>query len=180
MSNVGQMAESIDWSRAVEENRRWLTAVLRARLGDVNAVDDVLQEVGLAVLNQPKRPTDPQKVAPWLYRIALRKSVDYRRSQGRQRRLQDGLRQRLPRDQQPAASEWLMQLEDQNQIRNALDRIGQADRQLLVLKYGEHWSYQQIAAHLGCTVKTIEYRLLRAKEALRDQMEGMMRSEVKR
>jgi len=88
MSNLGPVAESIDWTRAVEENRRWLTAVLRARLGDINAVDDVLQEVGLAVLNQPRRPTDPQKVAPWLYRIALRKSVDYRRSQGRQRRLQ--------------------------------------------------------------------------------------------
>jgi len=71
-----------------------------------------------------------------------------------------------------------MQLEDQNQIRSALDRIGQSDRQLLVLKYGEQWSYQQMAAHLGCTVKTIEYRLLRAKEALRDQMGGMMRSEV--
>jgi RNA polymerase sigma-70 factor (ECF subfamily) len=37
----------------------------------------------------------------------------------------------------------------------------------LLLKYKEGWGYQELAEHLGITVKTVEYRLLKARRALR-------------
>ncbi len=36
-----------------------------------------------------------------------------------------------------------------------------------MLKYTEGWGYRELAEHLGTTVKTIEYRLLRARQELR-------------
>jgi RNA polymerase sigma-70 factor (ECF subfamily) len=42
----------------------------------------------------------------------------------------------------------------------------------LLLKYTEGWSYEQLAQHLGVSIKTIEYRLLRARNALRTELMG--------
>jgi DNA-directed RNA polymerase specialized sigma24 family protein len=39
-----------------------------------------------------------------------------------------------------------------------------------VLKYGQRWSYRQIAAHLGITEKAVDCRLLRARERLRHEL----------
>lgn len=88
----GPIKASIDWVQALEINRRWLATVVHARLADHQAAEDVLQEVALATLRQTSKPTDPTKVAPWLYRIALRKVINHHRSTGRRRKLSDGFR----------------------------------------------------------------------------------------
>jgi RNA polymerase sigma-70 factor (ECF subfamily) len=36
-----------------------------------------------------------------------------------------------------------------------------------MLKYTEGWGYRELADHLGVSIKTIEYRLLRARQSLR-------------
>jgi len=36
-----------------------------------------------------------------------------------------------------------------------------------MLKYTEGWGYQELSEHLGITVKTVEYRLVKARRALR-------------
>ena len=41
------------------------------------------------------------------------------------------------------------------------------DRQVLMLKYSEGWSYREMAKHLGVREDTIEYRLLKARKNLR-------------
>jgi RNA polymerase sigma-70 factor (ECF subfamily) len=44
------------------------------------------------------------------------------------------------------------------------------DREILMLKYTENWNYQQLAEHLGVTLHTVEYRLLRARKRLRQEL----------
>lgn len=155
-------------------HRRWLETVIRARLGDSHAAEDVLQDLSMAVLRQSNRPTDQEKVAPWLYRIALRKVINHRRYLGRQRRLVEGFARH--REHQECGNEdfsgghWLMATEQRKDVQTALARINAADRQILMLKYSEGWSYKQLSEHLGISIKTVEYRLLRARDALRDEL----------
>ena len=78
---------SIDWNAALAEHRVWMRTVACSRLGERHAADDVLQEVAMLVLQHDSPPTEPQKVAPWLYRITLRQTINWRRRSGRQRRL---------------------------------------------------------------------------------------------
>jgi RNA polymerase sigma-70 factor (ECF subfamily) len=39
-----------------------------------------------------------------------------------------------------------------------------------VLKYTEHWSYRQLAEHLGATESAVEARLHRARARLREEL----------
>jgi RNA polymerase sigma-70 factor (ECF subfamily) len=157
----------------LESNRSWLETVIRSRLVDWHATDDLLQELAISVMRQTNRPSEPEKVAPWLYRIALRKIINHRRFQGRQRGLLDRYATRVQgsqREQNTIAEHWLLRKEDQSHLRQSLERIPRSDREILLLKYSENWSYRELADRLGVTVKTIEYRLLRARDALREQL----------
>lgn len=161
---------SIDWAHALETNRRWLATVVHARLADRQAAEDVLQEVALAAIRQSSKPTDPAKVAPWLYRIALRKVINHHRSTGRRRKLIDGAiatGHAVDQAQELGPGEWLMQVESRQKVAEMMNRLEPQDRQILMLKYTEGWGYQELAEHLGITIKTVEYRLLKARRALR-------------
>jgi len=69
--------------------RPLLRTVIYARVGERQAVDEVLQEVSLAAIRQQTPLEDRSKVAPWLYRTAVTQSLLYRRKAGRQRKLSD-------------------------------------------------------------------------------------------
>jgi RNA polymerase sigma-70 factor (ECF subfamily) len=165
--------EPLDWGDLLAQHRSWLGTVIRSRLSDASAVDDVLQEVAVAVLRQPHRPDRPEKVAPWLYRIAVRKVINYRRHLGRRRKLLDGFTAEYGEAaglEKSTPGEWLFRQESDQQLGRAMRRLPEGDRQILMLKYTEGWGYRELAEHLGTTVKTVEYRLLRARQALRDEL----------
>jgi RNA polymerase sigma factor (sigma-70 family) len=169
----GQAMDSIDWAKALEANRRWLSTVVHARLSDHQAAEDVLQEVALATFRQASKPTDPAKVAPWLYRVALRKVINHHRSTGRRRKLVEGAiaaGRATEKSEALAPGEWLMRLEKQQSVAEALKELEPQDRQILMLKYTEGWGYQELSEHLGITIKTVEYRLLKARKSLRALM----------
>ena len=76
-------ALGVDWAAVLTEHGRWLRTVVRARLGEDQAVEEVLQDVSLAAVAGRRPPADPAKVAPWLYRLAVRHALLYRRRRGR-------------------------------------------------------------------------------------------------
>ena len=69
-----------------EQHRRWLTTVIQSRVRDRILVDDILQEVSVAVLQAKDRLQDIDQLGPWLYRVAIRQILQLRRSRGRQER----------------------------------------------------------------------------------------------
>jgi RNA polymerase sigma factor (sigma-70 family) len=160
----------LDWARLLEEHSRWLATVVRSRLANPNAVEDVLQEVALAVLKQPNRPTEREKVPAFLYRIAVRKVVNHHRVHGRQKRLLENYTRQRPSDAEldtRSPGSWLFNEEQSQAFQKAFQNINSKDREMLMLKYTEGWGYRELADHLGVSIKTIEYRLLRARQSLR-------------
>ena len=91
----GHAQPEIDWQAALAQHGGWLRTVVRARLGEPQAVDEVMQEVSLAAVESRSPLADPSKVAPWLYRLAVIQSLLYRRNQGRRRKLTDRYARRL-------------------------------------------------------------------------------------
>lgn len=164
----GREAAGRDWSGRLAEHVRWLRTVIAARSGDAGAVDEIFQEIALATVRQNPDVPDAS-VAPWLYRLAVRQSLLYRRRLGRQRKL----RQRLTMD--PAAGIddsvdpliWLLADERQQLIRQAVARLHAKDAELLLLKYTEDWTYHDLAEHLGISHSAVETRLHRARQRLR-------------
>jgi len=175
-------AGKIDWPAVLVEHDRWLRTVIGARLGEPQAVEEVMQEVSLAAVAQRSPLADPSKVAPWLYRLAVTQSVLYRRKMGRRRKLTDRFAQRFrPTEEdtrEPDPLGWLLAEERREQVRQAMGRLRRRDAEMLMLKYTENWSYRQLAEHLGISESAVEARLHRARKRLRAELAALNVVEV--
>lgn len=159
--------------RGLQEHRRWLATVLLARGISRGEVDELLQQVSIAALQSADRLHDPAKLAPWLYRVAVLTALQYRRRQGRRRKLVE----RLHRD--PAAASppiepdplaWLIADEQRELVRKAIKHLPARDAEILLLKHTEDWSYRQLAEHLGISTSAVDARLHRARQKLRQAL----------
>ena len=175
-------AGQIDWQYELERHDRWLRTVVWSRLGHARGVDDVMQEVALAAVRQQAPISDVSKLSAWLYRLAITQSLLYRRRLGRQRRLQDRYAQRLPAggedrgDADPLG--WLLSQERRAMVRQALGALPSRDAEVLLLKYAENYSYQQIAELWEMSTSAVESRLHRAREKLRTALAALHITQV--
>jgi RNA polymerase sigma factor (sigma-70 family) len=165
-----------DWSALLSAHDRLLRRVVTARLQEGQAVDEVMQEVALAAVAQRSPILDPGRVVGWLYRLAVRQTLIYRRKAGRRRSLLDRyVRERTPAtaDSCPSPLSWLLQDERRSLVHEALRRLPPRDADLLVLKYSEGWSARELADRLGVKVAAVEARLHRARGRLRAELAAL-------
>jgi RNA polymerase sigma factor (sigma-70 family) len=174
---AGVDAGGIDWSAVLAEHERWLRTIVGARVGEPQAVDEVMQEVLLAAVRQRAPIADRSKMAPWLYRLAVRQTLLYRRKQGRKRKLVDRYARRFRPGEadrrQDDPLDWLLAEERSRQVRRAVARLAKRDAELLLLKYTEDWSYRNLAEHLGISESAVETRLHRARQRLRAELAAL-------
>jgi RNA polymerase sigma factor (sigma-70 family) len=170
-------AASIDWSSALAEHGNWLRTVICARLGEPQAIDEVMQDVSLAAVRQQAPISDPAKVGAWLYRLAVRQTLLYRRKQGRRRKLIDRYAQRnRPSEADHGEADplgWLLTRERRVRVREAMACLPKRDAEILLLKYTEDWDYQALAEHLGISHSAVEARLHRARQRLRTELAAL-------
>jgi RNA polymerase sigma-70 factor (ECF subfamily) len=176
VSRTGAGALVPDWSAILSANEHWLRRVVTARLHERQAVDEVMQEVALAAVAQRSPLLNPGRVVGWLYRLAVRQTLLYRRRAGRHRALVD----RYARDRGAEVTDpgrsplsWLVCDERRSLVQQALRRLPPRDADLLVLKYAESWSARELAERLGMKTATIEARLHRARGRLRSELAAL-------
>lgn len=138
---------------------------LRRMLPRADHADDVLQEVWLAVFRALPRLADPAALVAWLYRIARDKaSVEWRgRATERWLDVSDLV-------EEPSQDNGFCQ-EDAQEIHASLDLLPPEQREVLVLRFLEDMTYEQIAKVTGCPIGTVRSRLYYAKSALRKAIE---------
>ena len=167
-------AHAVDWSMAVEDNRDWIERLVVARTGAQDLVDDVIQEVGLAVTRSATRPTCANEVAPWLCKIVVRQCALIVRNQIRQRRKLDGFcRARETRDVQSGDPIfWLLHQERREIVRRELGAMDSQSRQLLIWKYLNGMDYTAIGSRLGVSRHVAEYRVIEARKQFRRRLQA--------
>lgn len=166
----------IDWPAELLRHGGWLRGVLFARSRDRQAVEELLQVVSAEVVENRSGLRDASRVAPWLYRIAVRTALLHRRRLGRQRRLHAALVERRRQSTDVAGAsplDWLLSIERNQLVRHALLSLPSKEAELLVLKYTEDWSYRELAEHLGISEAAVESRLTRARGRLRAKLRGL-------
>jgi RNA polymerase sigma-70 factor (ECF subfamily) len=138
---------------------------LRRMLPREDQVDDALQEVWLAAFRALPRLSDAGALAAWLYRIARDKASV------RLRRRQPEHWLELPDVVEEPSHDNEFDQEDAQEIHAALDQLTPDHREMLVLRFLEDMTYEQIAQVTGCPVGTVRSRLYHAKSALRRALE---------
>ena len=175
--------DAVDWAAALQRHGRWLRRVISTRVGESQAVEEVMQEVSLAAVAGAAPPRlDGAQVGAWLYRVAVRQTLLYRRRSGRRRKLVDAFARRGGAGASEDAQaddplRWLLSAERADLVRQALGRLRRRDADVLVLKYAEQWSYRELAEHLGTTESAVEARLHRARGKLRAELNRLKLNE---
>lgn len=134
-----------------------LAAVAYSVLRDHQLAEDAVQEAFARGLVNLRRLNEPGKFAPWLARICRNVAIDM-------------VRNRPPH---VIRNEDLSVAPDQKEdeatkqtIREAVDRLPTSLREVVILRYYNDCSYEQISAVLGLSKMTINGRLTRAKRKL--------------
>ena len=141
------------------------------RLAGSHAAEELHQQTWLSVLDHLDRfdPNAGGGFKAWIFRIATNKAHDHWRSRGRERVAKEGLR--LVTDElTPAAGERLESTEQEQKLRGAIDRLPEAQRQVLVLRYYGNLKFVEIAEILGCPLNTALGRVHKALIKLRQLM----------
>ncbi len=119
------------------------------------------------------------RFSSWVYRIAVNASIDLRR-RGRTRRFAslDSVREGGGSDAQfdvstgdvemPSAAVSRRELE--HEIQRAIDRLSSKLRSIIVLRYNENLSYDEVAEALQVSLGTVKSRLSRAHAALNREL----------
>jgi RNA polymerase sigma-70 factor (ECF subfamily) len=162
-----QTGDETAFARLVERYGPRLRYYIQKAFGRVDGADDAVQDVWFAVFRNVRHLADPGAFKTWLYRIA-------------QRRAQCVLRQRRPsfrsieEAEEPSDAGALdadFSPEDGQRIHRALDELTPEHREVLVLRFLENMTYEDIAAVTGCQIGTVKSRLCYAKRALRRVLE---------
>jgi len=170
----------IDWAGCLSQHEGWLRSVIRARTGEPQAVDEVWQEVSLAAIEQRAPLAEVSKAPAWLYRLAVIRSIRYRRERARHKQRLSRLAGGTNGCPQPAEGpfEWLVREERRQIVRQALSQLSGKESEILVLKYHLRWSYARIASVLGISESAVDARVFRARERLRQKLANVLEEET--
>ena len=116
----------------------------------------------------------------WLFRIAMNLATTHLRTRGRRRTMsldaptngggENGRAEQLPDRRAPDPADGAARSETRQQLLDALARVDDEARAVLVLRDLEGFDYRQMANLLGLPLNTLKSRLFRARLALRDEL----------
>ena len=171
----------------VEQYQYRLVRYLIYLLGRSDAVDDLVQETWLRVLERGRSYDGQSPFAPWLFTIARNLAVDSLRK----RRIfsldsSDADDNGAPgfnfnfnsaeslalASTAPSPFEQAARTEDARLLAESLETLPPAVREALVLRFQEDLSLEEIAAIAGASVSTVSSRIYRGLATLRAHMQG--------
>lgn len=150
-------------------------------LGGRQEAEDAVQETFLRVFRNLDRYDENMKFSTWIYRITTNLCIDKLRKRKPTYSLDaeagdheglDGYSM-LPSDERTPESEAVLS-ETQQIIRNAIEHLPAKYKSVMVLRYLEDLSLQEIGDVLGMPVTTIKTRVHRGREFLRKRLERQL------
>jgi len=153
-------------------------------LNDPSDAADVVQEVFLKVFRNVDHFRGQSTLKTWIYRITVNEANNQRRWFFRHRRREVGLEEEANEDARSPVEvipdggrspfDYAFDQEKQSLVECALGRINPAFRESVVLRDIADLSYEEIAEVLKLSLGTVKSRILRGREALRQELEGRL------
>jgi RNA polymerase sigma-70 factor, ECF subfamily len=152
-------------------------------VGNREDARDVTQEVFIKAFRRIGSFESRSSFVTWLYSIAFNQSISHRRRMGAKSRAgsvqmsvldgaDDGAKFQ-PAAGGPAPDGRMLSAETRQEIENAIDKLDDDHRAVVILRDIEGLDYNSIGDVLGCSRGTIKSRLHRARLELRQRLKGL-------
>lgn len=139
-----------------------LLRFIRRRVREGHIAEDLTHDTFARALDRLGELRNPERFYPWLTVIARRLVINHYRDIGHVNAIAD-----LDPGQSEAPDHQMLRRVEQDNVREALDRVRDNYREVLRLREGEELSYNDIAQRLGITEALVTIWLHRARRALR-------------
>ncbi len=147
--------------------------------GNRELAEDLFQEAWMRVLVRGNQFNGKSRFDTWLFTIARNLVIDYRRKRtllSLDELFEGSTDEDRPMsfelaDEEPTPFDRLATSEDRERVSQALLRVDTLYREVLVLRFHEELSLQEIAAVTRAPLSTVKSRLYRGLAAIRPQLE---------
>lgn len=167
---AGADASPATFESLIEDHGAAITRLVGRLTGWSADREDLVQEVFLKALSGLARFRGESSQRTWLTRIAINECRKFSRRRMLARGWWEWLR-RQPVRETPSASVMADVADSAEQVRRAINRLRQADREVLILHYLEEHSIANVAEMLRLSRNAVEVRLTRARKRLKHELE---------
>ncbi len=143
--------------------------------GDASAAMDIAQDSFVKLFSSIQDFRGEASFESWLYRLVVNRCLDQKRSRRRLLPCVDQLLESL-RFPGETALQKLLRQELSDQVRSAIAKLRPDQRIVIVLRYTQGLSYEQIAEVLGCAAGTVASRLNRAHKVLERRLAHLVKT----
>ena len=149
-----------EFTRMVREHRSTIYTVCYMFSKDQQEVNDLFQEVLIALWQSFTASAEVRNPRSWVYRVSLNVCISLDRKKRRHKSLPLAMDMNPYEEDNPNSRQMEM-------LRSRINRLGQFDRAIILL-WLENMSYEEIGAIVGITAKNVSVRLYRIKEQLKN------------
>ena len=134
-------------------------------VGDTLDAEDVFQDTWLKAMAKIRNLKNVEAFRTWLYRIARNRVYQELRKRKYSLLLDEEL-------EAPGDSEnYVFSAEDAARIHRSLEDLPVRQREVLMLRFLEQMSYEQISQVIDCNLGTVKSRIYYAKKTLKHKLE---------
>ena len=159
------------FGQLVEHFHSRVYGIVMQRLRNTAEADEVTQEVFLRAFRKMSQLKEPAAFAGWLCQIAARLSINRAVRRPPETSCEPSSFEVLQQSPETSAT-GLIQMEDAEQLRSGLDRLGDLDRKTLIAFYFDGQSLKEMSVEFNSPIGTIKRRLHTARHRLRDVLTG--------
>jgi RNA polymerase sigma-70 factor (ECF subfamily) len=166
-----ERGEKAAFEKLVERHFDVVVTAAYSILGDTDAAKDCAQEAFLEATATLGKLRDKTKFSSWIYGISRRKAIYVLR---RQKLHTEAMKVKQDESKSVMAayspSEQASHNERLDSIRKSLNELPEIYREVLLLKYIDTRSHEDISQLLDITLAAVDKRLMRGKDMLREAM----------
>ncbi len=151
--------------------------------GDSATAMDIAQDTFLKLLSTIQQFRGEASFESWLYRMVVNSCLDYHRKRRRfLPLLEDGFEEALDVFRAPheSALQEMLREEQTERVQQVVAQLPEEQRIVVVLRYTDGLSYEEIADLLGCRRGTVASRLNRAHKALERRLSHLRKVQRER
>jgi len=167
---AAEQARRAEFDALYQRHSREVWALAYARWMDADTALDIVQEAFLRLWKQWEAGETILNPRAWLLRVARNLAEDYAKSAFRRNGTHPPQVMNGVRGHEPLPLETMEREETFGQLREVLEQMPDADREILTLRYALDYNANDIAKLLDINATAVHMRLSRARQRLAERL----------